>query len=314
MHADYKLVTADNPASPSETLILYLTGLGAVSPSIAAGQVGGDGTAARPLNLVKDEVQVEVNGKPAVVYFAGLAPYFVGLYQINFQVPEDTPQRMAVITIRVGGQESQFAVGFTCDRKWQAVASASIGTGGGTLTAGQLTLTVPAGGLASSSEIKVAQAPAEAAPQPDRGSPLYRITGLPATTSAPITVSIVATGPVSSNDTYIVVEEPYGGEMFLKAKVEGNRATVTLPPRQAVPLALAAKSPSSRGSCGVRSSLLAGVVSGSFRHPGLRPLERADQADPNEMFEVFYTTGSLVGDAQASDIGRDLDKRRLQTG
>jgi uncharacterized protein (TIGR03437 family) len=314
VHADYTLVTADNPAAPLEMLVLYLTGLGAVSPSIAAGQAGGDGTAGRPLNLVKDEVQVEVNGNPAVVYFAGLAPYFVGLYQINFQVPEDTPQRMAVITVRAGGQESQFAVGFTCDRKWQAVASASIGTGGGVLTAGQLTLTVPAGGLASSSEIKVAQAPAETAPQPDRGSPLYRITGLPATTSAPITVSIVAAGPVSSNDTYIVVEEPYGGEMFLKAKVEGNRATVTLPPRQAVPLALAAKSPSSRAlveSAPRFSQELSPEASGILVFVLLNVRTKLS---PNEMFEVFYTTGSLVGDAQASDIGRVLENAVYKLG
>jgi uncharacterized protein (TIGR03437 family) len=104
-------------ASPTEIVILYLTGLGGVSPSIAAGQAGGDGAAGGPLNLVNDEVIVTVDGRPAKVYFAGLAPYFVGLYQINFQVPEGAAAGMPALVVRAAQQESQAGVTFACGAK-----------------------------------------------------------------------------------------------------------------------------------------------------------------------------------------------------
>jgi uncharacterized protein (TIGR03437 family) len=33
-------------------------------------------------------VEARIGGKPAVVHFAGLAPGFVGLYQVNVQIPD----------------------------------------------------------------------------------------------------------------------------------------------------------------------------------------------------------------------------------
>jgi len=117
VHADYTVVSASAPASPSEIVILYLTGLGGVSPSITAGQAGGDGAVGGPLNRVNEEVIVTVDGRPAKVDFAGLAPYFVGLYQINFQVPEGAAAGMPAITVRAAQQESQAGVTFACGAK-----------------------------------------------------------------------------------------------------------------------------------------------------------------------------------------------------
>jgi uncharacterized protein (TIGR03437 family) len=114
VHASYAAVSAAVPAIPAETVILYLTGLGMVSPSIAAGQAGGDGGLGGPLNYVSEDVTVTVDGRPAKVSFAGLAPYFVGLYQINFQVPEATAPGMPAIKVRAAQQESQAGVTFAC--------------------------------------------------------------------------------------------------------------------------------------------------------------------------------------------------------
>src|SRR5262249_37542049 len=46
-HTDWSLVTPSNPAHPGETLFVYLTGLGAVSPAVS------DGAAAPSDSLVK---------------------------------------------------------------------------------------------------------------------------------------------------------------------------------------------------------------------------------------------------------------------
>jgi formylglycine-generating enzyme required for sulfatase activity len=89
-NADWSLVSSASPVRPSEYLILFLTGLGEVSPSVPAGQAGGDGGNNGPLNqLPAGTVTVTFGGKQAGILFAGLAPGFVGLYQINLQVPAD---------------------------------------------------------------------------------------------------------------------------------------------------------------------------------------------------------------------------------
>jgi uncharacterized protein (TIGR03437 family) len=83
LHADYSLVTPDNPAKVGETLQLFVTGLGAVTPAVA------DGTAApsSSLSIVNADVAVFVDSQQAQVTFKGLAPGFVALYQVNFVVP-----------------------------------------------------------------------------------------------------------------------------------------------------------------------------------------------------------------------------------
>jgi uncharacterized protein (TIGR03437 family) len=83
LHADYSLVTPSNPAKAGETLQLYLTGLGSVTPSVADGAAASTTT----LSVVDGQVAVYVGGVTSKVAFAGLAPGFAGLYQINFVVP-----------------------------------------------------------------------------------------------------------------------------------------------------------------------------------------------------------------------------------
>jgi uncharacterized protein (TIGR03437 family) len=104
LHADYSLVTTDNPAVAGETLQLYLTGLGAVTPVLA------DGAAASSTTLTyADEYQAETigvdvldqdgNDLDATVSFGGLAPGYVGLYQINFVVPSGLASGPGMVNI-----------------------------------------------------------------------------------------------------------------------------------------------------------------------------------------------------------------------
>jgi uncharacterized protein (TIGR03437 family) len=47
---------------------------------------------------------------PALLVFAGLAPGFVGLYQVNFQIPNTAPSGDAIpVTLTIGGFTSNTA-------------------------------------------------------------------------------------------------------------------------------------------------------------------------------------------------------------
>jgi uncharacterized protein (TIGR03437 family) len=109
--ADWTLVSAASPARAGEYVILFLTGLGAVTPAISAGQPGGDNGRYGPLNqLPSGAATVTFGGKPAPISFAGLAPGFVGLYQINFQTPSDIPTGTFPLTVSTRDGASQAGV------------------------------------------------------------------------------------------------------------------------------------------------------------------------------------------------------------
>ena len=83
LHADYSVVTQDSPAKIGETLQLFVTGLGAVTPAVADGATA----PSSPLSLVNADVGVYIDTQQAQVVFKGLAPGFAALYQVNFVVP-----------------------------------------------------------------------------------------------------------------------------------------------------------------------------------------------------------------------------------
>jgi uncharacterized protein (TIGR03437 family) len=81
-HANGTVVNAANPAAPNETVVVYLTGMGAVTPTIA------DGTASTGTTLNQTVMPtVYVAYQQATVHFSGLAPGFPGLYQLNVTIP-----------------------------------------------------------------------------------------------------------------------------------------------------------------------------------------------------------------------------------
>jgi uncharacterized protein (TIGR03437 family) len=84
VHLDGSLVNAKNPAQIGETVSVYLTGLGAVSPTIADGAAG----PTNPLSITPaGTIAAYIGGVAATVGYAGLAPQLAGLYQINLTVP-----------------------------------------------------------------------------------------------------------------------------------------------------------------------------------------------------------------------------------
>jgi uncharacterized protein (TIGR03437 family) len=104
LHLDYSLVTQENPAQAGETLLLFLTGLGAVTPPVADGAAAPSSPLANvneftDKNIFIDIFDAESKDSDATVSFAGLAPGFAGLYQINFTVPSGVASGLAYVNI-----------------------------------------------------------------------------------------------------------------------------------------------------------------------------------------------------------------------
>ena len=88
-----KLVDVSAPAMAGDAVQVFCTGLGATQPAVAS---GAPAPATPPLAQVTVPVTATVGGKAAAVQFAGLAPNFVGLYQVNVQIPEGVAAGSAV--------------------------------------------------------------------------------------------------------------------------------------------------------------------------------------------------------------------------
>ncbi len=85
-HLDGSVVLTSNPARPGEIIVLYATGLGQTIPPLRDGEVPAN---ARPIaNL--SQLQILLDGTAvaaANILYAGTAPNFCGLYQINLKLP-----------------------------------------------------------------------------------------------------------------------------------------------------------------------------------------------------------------------------------
>jgi uncharacterized protein (TIGR03437 family) len=75
--------TPGAPAAAGDALVIYCTGREAVTPAIPTGSAA----PFSPLSTTANSVTVTIGGQPAQVLFAGLAPGYVGLYQVNAIVP-----------------------------------------------------------------------------------------------------------------------------------------------------------------------------------------------------------------------------------
>ncbi len=104
LHAEnFQLVSESAPAQPGEFLIIFGTGLGAVQPSVASGQPA---PGSPPLATTVSTPVVNIGGIPASVAFSGLAPGFIGLYQVNVQVPMGVPSGTQPVQIIMNGVPS----------------------------------------------------------------------------------------------------------------------------------------------------------------------------------------------------------------
>ncbi len=95
----FNLIDATHPAHPGDYVIIYLTGLGATNPPLPSGVIA----PSLPLATVSAPTVVTIDGKPAPTVFIGLTPGFVGLYQIDVQIPAtQTPGNLNVVVAENG--------------------------------------------------------------------------------------------------------------------------------------------------------------------------------------------------------------------
>ena len=112
---DYTPVTPDRPASPGEWIVAYATNLGPVANTPPAGALtplspfsplaptanpGGGGAPAYSVVVPLPGQTVDYYANGAESNFIGLAPLTVGVYQINFQVPNGTAAGDAIVYMR----------------------------------------------------------------------------------------------------------------------------------------------------------------------------------------------------------------------
>jgi uncharacterized protein (TIGR03437 family) len=96
-------------AARGEVVTLFITGAGAVSPSVSTGAAPASGTAIADLPEPVGAVTVTVGGVTAPIQFAGIPLALVGVVQINYQVPSQAPLGAQSVVVSVGGISSAAA-------------------------------------------------------------------------------------------------------------------------------------------------------------------------------------------------------------
>ena len=193
------LLDQSNPASPGQTVAMYLTGIGPVT------NYPGDGEPAPfgPLAQSTSSYTLTVNATAAHIDYLGLTPGFAGLGQINFEIPAGTPSGNTIpVALTIAGtvsktvQISVKATASTPQIQSLTLSPNSVASGGTVTGTVMLSPAAPSGGavVALSSSSSGASAPAS-------------VTVPAGATSATFTVSA---GTVSSNQT-VTITASYGG-------------------------------------------------------------------------------------------------------
>jgi uncharacterized protein (TIGR03437 family) len=97
------------PARPGETITLYGAGFGQTTPPFPPGKIV-------PGMATTDPVTVLLNGTPVDVSYAGLAPNYAGLYQLNIKIPDQMPDGDATIVAQIGGVQTENGIFLTVKR------------------------------------------------------------------------------------------------------------------------------------------------------------------------------------------------------
>ena len=93
-------------AQPGDTLAMYLTGAGDLTPTVATGDGLAAGITFGQVARPRLPVTVTVGGTQAAVVFLGVTQGTAGITQVNFAVPAGTPAGVQPVVVTVGGYSS----------------------------------------------------------------------------------------------------------------------------------------------------------------------------------------------------------------
>jgi uncharacterized protein (TIGR03437 family) len=94
-NADFSSVTESSPARPGEYVVLYLAGLGATDTVVATGAAAPSSPLIHPLI----SPTLTLDGSSVPIAFVGLVPGYVGLYQIDVQIPANAPNGDLLLSV-----------------------------------------------------------------------------------------------------------------------------------------------------------------------------------------------------------------------
>ena len=100
---DFSRNSSGNPEAPGRFLLLFVTGQGLVQPEIAT---GAPGPFAPPFPAPTQSVSVSIGGTESPRVASVLAPGFVGLLQVNAQIPMDAESGAHDVLVTIGDQTS----------------------------------------------------------------------------------------------------------------------------------------------------------------------------------------------------------------
>lgn len=106
VNQDNTINSASNPAPVGSTILLYGTGQGPVSPAVQDGAAAATSPLSYTIAVPTSNANTCLNSQPSMcvaigsnfgnVQYSGLAPGYVGLWQINVTIPQGTPSGSAV--------------------------------------------------------------------------------------------------------------------------------------------------------------------------------------------------------------------------
>jgi uncharacterized protein (TIGR03437 family) len=199
------------PTTTGDILTIYCSGLGAVTNMPVDGSAAGGNS----LSYVQSPVGVTVGGQSATPLFAGLAPGFVGLYQVNVQLPAGVAAGNAVpvvvSTANLNSNTATIAVQYasTGTQIQSLTLSASSVASGGTVTGNVvLSAAAPSGGavVALASGSSEASVPATVTVPAGATSATFTISA--GTVSSSQSVTITASYDGSSAQANLTVAPP----------------------------------------------------------------------------------------------------------
>ncbi|MEO5925690.1 MAG: SBBP repeat-containing protein [Bryobacteraceae bacterium] len=94
--------TSDNPIAPGRSMIVYITGQGALDNPVADGDFAGSSPLSRP----RAAYSITVGTKPVVIDFLGMTPGQISLVQANIRIPADLTAGDYPVVVTIGGQAS----------------------------------------------------------------------------------------------------------------------------------------------------------------------------------------------------------------